>query len=372
MAQTQHISRTSRLPSLTGLRFVAASLVFFFHVSQPMIGLNNPFANVTLAHVYDRLFSAGGRVGVSFFFVLSGFVLTWSAKPNDTVSNFIKRRMLKIYPNHVVTWAIAMFFLVAPGTSPKVWLPNLFLIQAWFPNGAILIGVNRVSWSLSCELLFYCLFPLILPLVQRIPAVRLWLCAGVAVVGLVAAQALIVFFTPSVPVLPGWDVPALQFWLTYFFPPLRLFEFVIGMLMARILMTNQWIRCGFLTASLFAVIGYAIDSVAPFPYNLNVVFVVPIALLISAAAATDTAGRPTLFASSTMVWLGEMSFAFYMVHLEVLYGIRALLKEPTFSTPAAVAIVVMEFSSALLLAWVLYMLVERPIMKLWRKVGDGE
>lgn len=365
MVLTFRTPAASRLPSLTGLRFLAAMLVFLYHGSLMKIVVFNPFADAQWATAYNHLFNVGGRVGVSFFFVLSGFVLTWSARSTDTTSAFLRRRLLKIYPNHIVTWAVAMMLLVAPGTRPAVWLPNLLLLHAWVPEDDILRGVNAVSWSLCSELLFYMLFPLILPAVQRIRAARLWWWAAATVAALLAAQGLITLLTPDAPVAPGWPLPELRFWLAYFFPPLRLFEFVLGMLMARILMTGQWIRLGLLPAFLFMAAGYAAARVVPFQYSLNTVTIVPIALLITAVAATDVADAPTLLASRPMVWLGEVSFAFYMVHLEVLYGAQALLHGQTFATPMALGVIASEFGTALLLAWMLYALVERPIMRRW-------
>lgn len=69
--------RAVRLPSLTGMRFPAALLVFLFHVSLPAGWLMPGDANSTL---FARLVEQAGGVGVTFFFVLSGFVLTWSAR----------------------------------------------------------------------------------------------------------------------------------------------------------------------------------------------------------------------------------------------------------------------------------------------------
>ncbi|MGV9878699.1 acyltransferase family protein [Streptomyces sp. NPDC003006] len=68
-----------RLPSLTGMRFIAALLVFLAHISIENLW-DEPEVNDSLTHTVNRL----GWVGVGFFFILSGFVLTWSARPQDT------------------------------------------------------------------------------------------------------------------------------------------------------------------------------------------------------------------------------------------------------------------------------------------------
>ena len=87
----------ARLPSLTGLRFAAAFLVFGFHAH-----IEGIVAAGATRDVMDWVFGPGAA-GVSFFFVLSGFVLTWSVRPGETAWRFWRRRIAKIYPNHAVT-----------------------------------------------------------------------------------------------------------------------------------------------------------------------------------------------------------------------------------------------------------------------------
>src|SRR4051794_6620867 len=92
---------TSRLPALTGLRFVAALMVFMFHAINAFI-----FADKNVQSGFDRLFHQAAS-GVSFFFVLSGFVLTWAVRPTDSIGAFLRRRVVRIYPNHLVTYVVA-------------------------------------------------------------------------------------------------------------------------------------------------------------------------------------------------------------------------------------------------------------------------
>ena len=108
--------RGQRLNSLTGARFLAAGLVFLCHIatsgffapgSAPATGL------MTIT-------KTAGTLGVSFFFVLSGFVLTWSARPSDTYGGVLRRRFVKIFPNHVLTYGLAMaVYAAAVELAPK-------------------------------------------------------------------------------------------------------------------------------------------------------------------------------------------------------------------------------------------------------------
>lgn len=97
-----------RLDALTGLRWWAAFMVFLFHMRV--------FAPVPqpLAAVFDQ-----GYLGVTFFFVLSGFVLTWSLKPGVSTSTFYWRRFARIWPATMVALllAIPVFYSIGLGQS---------------------------------------------------------------------------------------------------------------------------------------------------------------------------------------------------------------------------------------------------------------
>src|ERR1700759_5048424 len=99
--------RISRLPSLTGLRFVAAFLVFTSDVTATKL-----FSDQGLSDFLSRYVSRSGCLGVRFFFVLSGFILTWNAKAGDPPGRFYRRRLVKIYPNHFVTWLAGLLLMV--------------------------------------------------------------------------------------------------------------------------------------------------------------------------------------------------------------------------------------------------------------------
>lgn len=86
-------STVVRLDSLTGMRWWAAFFVFAYHM-----GNLAPFKGQSLMNF--------GYTGVSFFFVLSGFVLTWSARPRVGARQFWWRRVARIWPSHMVALAL--------------------------------------------------------------------------------------------------------------------------------------------------------------------------------------------------------------------------------------------------------------------------
>lgn len=351
--------RGNRLPSLTGMRFIAALLVFLCHAS-----VKRMFADQNLDDQLFVLFGRAGWTGVEFFFILSGFVLTWSARPDDTLLSFWRRRAAKIYPNNVVTWLLAVVLLAWSGQviTARVALPNLFLVQSWRPDMAIFGGVNPPSWSLCCEVLFYASFPALLWAIRKIPGRRLWLTAAAIVVAVlilpVVARAL-----PPQPLFPVVHVSFPQFWFVYAFPLTRMLDFALGIVVARLVIDGRWPRIGLAPAAALALACYAYTVVAPVLYSMTATMVVPLALVIGAAATADLNGSRSPTRGRVMVYLGEVSFAFYMIHVLVLtYGLKAL-GGVRWGVPGGVAVAVLLFAVALALGAALYSFVERPAMR---------
>ncbi|KAB1147634.1 acyltransferase [Streptomyces luteolifulvus] len=357
--------RLSGLPSLTGLRFLAATAVFLYHVTGPQL---TPFGGET-AQRGARFFGVAGGLGVAFFFVLSGFILTWSARPGDGAGRFLRRRLVKLFPNHLVTFGVALLaFAAATTTSWQQWLPNLLLVQTWSWDPAISFGVNAPSWSLGCELVFYLCFPLLHRAVRKIDATRLWgwVLALVAAVWAVPAFAYAVL--PGEIGIPGWQASTVQNWFVYQLPPVRMLEFVLGMLLARIVLTDRWIGVRLPTAIALCAVAYAVALQIPYLYALTAVWVVPIGLLVPAAAVADLRGSRSPFRGRTMTWLGEISFAFYLLQASVLVGgSRYLVGHKPFGWAAGLGLCVLAWALTLALATVLYRCVERPAMKHWSR-----
>jgi peptidoglycan/LPS O-acetylase OafA/YrhL len=338
----------SRLPSLTGLRFVAAFLVFGFHVH--IMGF---VADGAARTAMEWIFGSGA-VGVSFFFILSGFVLTWSARTGDTATRFWRRRVAKIYPNHLVTALVAIAAASVTGSllSLAIVVPNLLLVQAWSPDVAVFFGLNTVSWSLACEVFFYALFPLLHRSLLRLPARSLW-PASVAALGLV-------WLVPvAAHLLPAAD----RYWAIWVFPVARLPEFVAGMLLARIVSSGRWPAVPVWPVVALAGAAYLSVRWLPGDYRLVAGTAAPLALLVAAVGAADADGRGTPWATRWAVWLGEISYAFYLVHQIVL---RVLAKGAGTGhhTLAGLGLALVALAVAVSGSWLLYRCVERPGMAL--------
>ncbi|MFE3638930.1 acyltransferase family protein [Streptomyces sp. NPDC059168] len=334
------------LPSLTGLRWIAALLVFGLHVN------NFGYFGGESGRIVRWGFGAGAT-GVSFFFVLSGFVLTWSARPQDRAPAFWRRRIARVYPVHVVTLGIALLMAYTLPRQPRPTsgqaLANLLLVHSWWrPWWQTL---NPVSWSLACEAFFYAAFPLLLLLLRRLGA------RGTAVLGVLSVAAVLVLARADAHHWTGQPL--------YSMPAARLPEFVLGAATARLVLLGRWRGPGLEASLALAVIGYfLVPQVTP-GYTATVCTIAGFALLIPAAAVADLRGLPSLWRRRRLVRLGELSFAFYMIHLLVLHaGTRLLGTKPHFGVLAGVAVTAVAFTVSLALSWVLYEAVERPARRL--------
>lgn len=346
----------SRLPSLTGLRFWAALLVVLYHLSRKVgeVALLSPLAWY-------------GRSGVTFFFVLSGFVLAWTydAAPVSAAS-FARRRFARIWPLHALTTALSLGADAATGAALPVAaaLWSLVLLHTWAPG--TVYGGNPASWSLGAEAWFYLLFPFLLRVLGPRPRTWLPLAALCAALGpaLWAAGAL----------LPG-DA-ALRGFLLDYLPLTRTPQFVLG------LVTGLALRHGLLPRLRLAPAALALaawhlalvpwhaavpDALWYGPYSAAQLVPAPLfAALLAAAAARDVRGSaPRLLAGRCAVRLGEWSYAWYLVH-EI--GLRCWLAALGRPAPGAAtaAVWLLLAGASLLAAGALYRRVERPCERLLR------
>ena len=356
------IQNTPRLDSLTGLRWWAAFGVFLYHLA--------PSGAVG---IHSRFFFLAGHTGVAFFFILSGFVLTWSSRPEVTPKQFWWRRFARIWPAHAVALILAIpVFYSFTGPSPHFWIKPadftifalcLFLLQGFFLDAKILFGGNPAAWTLSCEALFYAIFPGLIPVVKR---------SGRLI--LIAATIVVIGYGMALTYFPAMNA-ALPAVLT------RIWQFLIGVLVATAVKRGLYINIGprYVVAILlvcFAAAGpLAAGLLGPRMAHLSVRatsvgFALLYALAIWALASTELAGARSFLSSRLMVKAGEWSYAFYLVHATVLYGYRTLLGHRAPGGWFGIGSFILMFGMSLLLAYLLHTFVERPCEKRIRAWAD--
>jgi peptidoglycan/LPS O-acetylase OafA/YrhL len=358
----------AHLPSLTGLRWVGALGVFFYHATGPFMfpdGVFDERIPFALRNV--------GALALSFFFILTGFVMTWSARPTDNARRFWLRRIVKLYPNYLVTFFVMLALLDFTDLWPNRQgatgvIPSLFMVQAWSPNPYTNIGVNAVSWSLSVDAFFLLLFPLFLIVMNRIRVSRLWFWFGVTAATMVAVP-LIALLLPHEPMLPaaliGRPTSEWPWWLVYTSPLTRSLECVLGALAARLVLHGRWPKIDMRFALPVIAAIYVAGLALPINfYGIVVISAAPMIVVTAYLATRDMGDRPTIFAHPVMVWFGTISYAFYLLHRMILeVVVSGLMKHVTWSTPAAFGMIVLLLGVTILLGWALYSLVEHPLVR---------
>lgn len=366
-----------RLPSLTGMRGPAAVLAFFCHAGLAIPPLRL-LADDDRARGFTGVAERFGPPTIIFFFVLSGFVLTWSARDTDTVTGFWRRRFVKIYPNYVITWALALVVFASSFASTRQTVTNLLMLHVWVPDFGYLFSVNPPSWSLGCELLFYLSFPLLFHLVRRIRPEHLkyWISATTAAI--VTLPFFTYLLTPETPnillSMEPANVSDKQYWFVYFLPVTRVLDFALGMLVALAVRHGRWRNIGLVWSGLLVAGAYLLSLHVPLLYGMRSTATVPWVLMIAAAAVADIEGRFSVFRHRSLIWLGNISFAFYLMHFIVLAWGRRILGREVYSGTETALVVGALLVLTVLLSWALYVLVERPVYRRWsepRRASSG-
>ena len=221
-----------RLPAITSLRFFAAFHVALFHMKE---------MGVITSPGWLKSFAGIGYVGVSFFFVLSGFILVYTyAGRTLNLRDFWQARFARIYPAYLFSLVLFFpffyfgalkmhvpFFAFAEQHFVVACLLVLTLLQAWVPPAAL--AWNAVAWSLSVEAFYYLVFPFALPKFSKLS--RTALLASIAVfwvAGMAVSAGFLALRAPGAPYVGSTDWSAgVQF--VKFFPLVRLPEFLMGM-----------------------------------------------------------------------------------------------------------------------------------------------
>ncbi|PYE49910.1 acyltransferase family protein [Deinococcus yavapaiensis] len=315
---------TATLHALTGLRFIAAVHVVLYHYgTRTFEGL--PAWIVNILHA--------GYVGVTLFFVLSGFILTYvyldaDARRTVDARKFWIARVARIYPVYLLGLLLWLpFFLGKAGgnfISPlTAWITGVtapVALQAWIPSAACVW--NCPSWSVSVEGFFYLLFPLLVAVLYPRLRVSTPVSFALTFVGLWALSLL----PPTIYLLAertGAFHGQYEVWLAAlkFNPLTRLPEFLMGITLGKFYLTRRAqghtdIRAGTLLGPIVALLIVVIIAVSPrFPYvYLHNGMLAPLFAALIYALATNRGALTAALSVPLLVLLGEASYSLYVFH----------------------------------------------------------
>ncbi len=265
-----------------------------------------------------------GYSSVSFFFILSGFVLAIAyGQRIETLDRkkFWRARFARIYPLYFLTlcldvpnllWArfIKYGLISAAAKTLVTVMATLLMLQAWWPER--LEGIDNPNWSLSVEAVFYFLFPLIAAFFWRRSAK-----SALMLLSLLYVCGILLIFAAMRVHLPEETL--------IYFPVLHIMEFVAGILLARFfvsLMRNEerrlWLHRRTFPFILAAMAGFWWIVRWPGLIPKPVLHDGGLLLLFGPLILAFAGGQPLitrLFSHPFLVLLGEASYGLYLLHI---------------------------------------------------------
>ena len=220
-----------KISPLTSVRFFLASFVLFHHSLRTFFPGFSGRVSHRVPEGFLGIVSFAFPVAVSFFYLLSGYVLSLAYLRDGQALNkrqFFTARFARLYPLYFVMLVVATPELlvwevqrhgIKTGMikTVEILAANVAMIQVWYPSR--LLRINPPSWSLCGEIFFYLCFPLLGTLLWKLRGARLWMTALTLYVG---GQALV------------WGMRTqLSFEMAMVLPPFHLSTFALGILLAR-------------------------------------------------------------------------------------------------------------------------------------------
>lgn len=364
---------------LDGLRGAVALMVLWYHVFEGFA-----FAEGTGIETFNH-----GHIGVDFFFMLSGFVISyayddrWKSNASHplTVGNFFKRRLIRLHPMLVIGAIIGTIsFLLQGGvtwdgnTISSHWLIialvlTMLFIPAYAGAGYEIRGngemfpLNGPAWSLFFEYIGNILYVL---LIRRLSN-RLLGCLT-AVTGVLWVWFSVADLSGYDSLGVGWAIDSINFWGGL----LRmLFPFSLGMLMARKFHPSKvrgtfWFICAALFA-LFSIPAIPVDLVSGLQgiswnsvFELScVIFIFPVMLWLAASdSMTDGMSK------RLCKFLGDISYPLYIVHYPVMYLFYAWLIDNKYYTLTETwPVVILVLSVSIALSYACLKLYDEPVRR---------
>lgn len=340
------------IPCLDGLRAIAVAIVFFSHA-----GLN---------HIVP------GDLGVTIFFVLSGYLITTLMRKEVAedgrinIPAFYLRRALRLYPALLIAVALSLSLsalslsTIEPTTAGVVsilgYYSNYWILWAWEGSG-IPVGLG-ITWSLAVEEHFYLLYPLVAGALLVLPPRRRMIGIGLIALAFTAWRAVLAIgFGVGEPYLKFatdtridailWGcfiAVAANPWLDAQVRRRPTFDVLLGaaalvMLLVSLLVRDELFR----------------DAARN---GLRAIALVPVMYLV-VLYGNHWITAPLRW--SWMVWLGQVSYMFYLTHDQLLNALRDSAPQLPGWQQAAIALV-----ASLIVCELTRRFVEIPVGR-WRK-----
>lgn len=320
--------------SFQGLRALVALAVVFQHASR-LTGYAEQSNNF----------------GICILFMMSGFLLVSHRPQNRRV--FFMDKLARLAPMNILCLSLMCLLALRdlPGSLTRL-VPDLLMLQSWIPDRSFYFSGDPVGWFLSSILFCYFMFPLLRRLLENNP--RLF------AVGWLAAVSL---FVVVVQIFAGSRLTD----FVYVAPYSRIFDFSLGMIVGR--MCGSGLRYNVdrmqLIAFLVSCVMFICSVYVPEVLYLSFWWFIPSALLLSSLSMGKDGILARALSVRPLVWLGNISFAVFMIHIPLMRVIEILARKNDvilglWSTVAIVAL------TSIAAGYVISRYFEKPVTKYLR------
>lgn len=309
-----------KLDQLTFTRYIAALTVVFFHFGQQAF---------PATHAWWHPVVTAGPIAVSYFFVLSGFIMAVAYyQPNNQGQRLNKAkywlaRFARIYPVYLLALVLMILAnLKTDGRDPLAISLSLSMLQAWIPGYAMVL--NSPGWSLSVEALFYLSFPLLLYFVRSkgikaliILTLGLWL----------STQLLQIILHNS----SSYEAKGILHQFIYYHPFMHLSTFMLGLVVGVAFCNGRFntfdqpwngLAISTLTLAVILLLAYetSFEQYLGLLIDYNNGLIAPIFLAILVLLAINSGWTKRFMSLPFLVLLGEASYSLYILQRPA-YGI---------------------------------------------------
>lgn len=299
------------------------------------------------------------NVGVSYFFILSGFIMIIAYHRKEKIGylDFYRNRIARIYPLYIVGLLLYFIMRYSDFSFNKTFL-YLLGVQSWIPGKALIL--NFPGWSISVEFLFYLIFPWLYNFLYSKGNKSIWIIAILIWIG---TQVFSNLYIHS-PAYIGPHTDSHEF--LHYFPLWHINEFLIGNLAGLFFVKSHKERnYDLAVAVLFiAVILFLIFIPLNFHNGLMAVLFVPVIYLISCNNGIIT----SFFSIKPLEFLGEISYAIYIIHIPVLYILRSFLWD-YFQMSQSNTIFWIYILVLIIVSAIFYQFIEKPMRDYLRKIN---
>ena len=376
-------SRRLDRDGLTGVRALAALLVLGFHLNA-LVGPRRMYLDLGFTRFEVTHILTIGWVGVSVFFVLSGFLLTVhflermrDRQRREVLVPYLRARVQRVVPAYWARILVALAIAwITTGRMPD-WAPYIPVHFVFLQNleYAWHFRIDGIFWSLPVEFTFYLLLPFAMSWIVAAGKTPVTRAFAVAALSLAVAVSWRMF---AAKMTEGMGQPALFFLALIQWPGL-VDQFMFGMAAAALFVhlgapdgerDARWSRRGDLVA-----LGGAVALVAAMYlvhrrvddfwqagalfYFWHSVAAAAVATLIFGVAIHGRLAR-AVFANRAIVFVGMVSYSLYLWHMEIARQLAERFDAPGLGLAAFSAIAVPAILAAAALS---YYLVERPFLR---------